>query len=723
MKSMKLSLLVLFTGLGLFLSSCVAENPLGTEDEDNDGLAQEYTGPELIVSSPLSALSTFEVSSNEAVIDVSVSGTASDDNWGDGGVELRINSGSYVKLGTTNFDTNLQLGLGSTTLTLRAVDADINVTNTSFTVNVIDTNEDASGSATEPAVYISGIGVFYGSEPFYADGEKQWIEVTIANASEATNWTLKHARDGFVNTIIHPDDYETYSLANDDIVRTHPSDWTGSDDTVKSDNNADRWDVKRSSTYGWDSRSGFVFIEDGDGNVINAVNYVNEDNSLTLSGDGLSALNEAVSLGLWPSANEVDTTGVSNTELNYLSLVNAHQFATNAQGWTVGEASSLDKALADSNALQIVLDGSDTASSITTNVQLTNLGVVYGSSINWLSSDEAVIENDGTVHRQSADSNILLTAFISNDTVGLTKTFELTVLALADTDAAKLEQDVDSLVASPFTYSAGETNTNVTKPITLYTNTINDGTTINWVSSDENVLTISGDTVTVTRQVTESNVNLTVYMTNASADTNITFDFTVVAAPAFASQLYIWETDADTDGTDAEEFIELWNNTGSSLDFDNGDKYFIVLVNGSDDLSYGALELTNSVADNEVYVIGTDGSGSLSVTPDISISENMQNGADGIALVKSSDMAATKDDLDDDTDLTTTSTFDVNGRTYEKVDALAYDTSDPDDSGLMSTLGVSTQFDEDENGDKDGHSLQRIELDLFEAGTPTPGAK
>ena len=166
--------------------------------------------------------------------------------------------------------------------------------------------------------------------------------------------------------------------------------------------------------------------------------------------------------------------------------------------------------------------------------------------------------------------------------------------------------------------------------------------------------------------------------------------------------IVINEVDADNPSTDTMEFIELKTETANmSLD-----GYVIVLYNGSDNQSYESYDLDGySSGVNGLFVIGT---AIVSPTPDYILpkaNNNIQNGADAVALYQ--DDAS---NFPNDTPITTTNL----------IDAFVYDTNDGDDAELLSGLGVSVQYNEGAAGDKDNHSNQRKADGTFEAKTPTP---
>ena len=185
------------------------------------------------------------------------------------------------------------------------------------------------------------------------------------------------------------------------------------------------------------------------------------------------------------------------------------------------------------------------------------------------------------------------------------------------------------------------------------------------------------------------------------------FLFVTFISSTFAQEfVVINEFDTQTPGQDFEEFVELRSeNPNTSLD-----GYVLVFFNGStsgDDSSYFALDLDGAQTDrNGILLIGSE---SVSPIPHVIIpGAFIQNGADAVALY-----------LGDDTDFPdqTKATSD------NLVDALIYDTNDPDDEGLMSLLGINIQINEDENNRDTEESIQRNSLQnaSYTVTTPNPG--
>ncbi len=169
------------------------------------------------------------------------------------------------------------------------------------------------------------------------------------------------------------------------------------------------------------------------------------------------------------------------------------------------------------------------------------------------------------------------------------------------------------------------------------------------------------------------------------------------------SQVIINELDADTEGVDSQEFIELKTpNPNTALD-----GFVIVLFNGSSsggDSSYYTYDLDGLTTDfNGLFVLG---GADLNPAPNVFLPNNIfQNGADAVAIYQANDFDFFPGTLANTTNL---------------IDALVYDTNDSDDTVLLELLGVQEQINEDLNNNKDFESIQRNPDGSWFVGTPTP---
>ncbi len=193
----------------------------------------------------------------------------------------------------------------------------------------------------------------------------------------------------------------------------------------------------------------------------------------------------------------------------------------------------------------------------------------------------------------------------------------------------------------------------------------------------------------------------------------------LVCGPLEAA-IVINEVDADTVGTDAAEFVELYNTGASAVTLTD---YVLVFFNGSNDQSYLTLSLSAlTVPAGGYVVIGNPGVANLS---SVTFAGNiLQNGQDAVALYSGVASAAAFPNA-------TAVASPPAGAVL--VDAVVYDTADPDDPGLLAALTPGQpQIDEGAGGAggaAEANSISRspdggtpLDTSTYVAKTPTPGA-
>ncbi len=183
----------------------------------------------------------------------------------------------------------------------------------------------------------------------------------------------------------------------------------------------------------------------------------------------------------------------------------------------------------------------------------------------------------------------------------------------------------------------------------------------------------------------------------------------VAAVTTGYSQVFINEVDSDTPGSDVAEFIELYNaDTDNVVSLDG---YALVFFNGNDpaeDDDPATPDVDESNPADEVYRVQdmtgqTIPAGGFFVfgNPDVPnvdltvATGAFQNGTDAVALYNGPTAVAFLDG---------SQTAPV---TADLVDAIIHDTNDGDDLDLQNSLGLTTQFNEDENGERNTESIQR----------------
>lgn len=178
------------------------------------------------------------------------------------------------------------------------------------------------------------------------------------------------------------------------------------------------------------------------------------------------------------------------------------------------------------------------------------------------------------------------------------------------------------------------------------------------------------------------------------------------------------EVDADQTGTDSAEFIELYDGGVGNADLTG---LSVLLINGSTDEVYNAIDLANLTTDEAGYfVLCGNPTNVTSCNLDFGSDTNaIQNGQDAVVVVRAS---------------ATTYPFGTNASELVQddiIDALVYDTNDSDDTTLLDILTPNQpQINEDGGLDKDLDSNQRCPngsggfriTSTYAQFEPTPGA-
>jgi hypothetical protein len=182
-----------------------------------------------------------------------------------------------------------------------------------------------------------------------------------------------------------------------------------------------------------------------------------------------------------------------------------------------------------------------------------------------------------------------------------------------------------------------------------------------------------------------------------------------------AFPVVINELEADSLGTDTTEFIELYNTSTNPVSLGG---VVMVLFNGSNDTVYSVIDLSaHTIPANGFFVIGSTGMASAQIQLAPGSGGWIQNGQDAVALYFGSPANFT---------LNTTLVSQV---TNSLIDALVYDTNDPDDIDLLNALTPGgIQIDEAGAGNAGAHVIARVpdggaafDTASYVLQAPTPG--
>lgn len=253
------------------------------------------------------------------------------------------------------------------------------------------------------------------------------------------------------------------------------------------------------------------------------------------------------------------------------------------------------------------------------------------TTITWASSDPAVVDDDGTVHRPahgSPDADATLTATVTRGAVSRTKEFAVTVLAEGLDDAGKVQE---ALAAVELVHP-DDVRGNLTLPTSAQ-----HGVALDWSSADPAVVTDTGE---VTRPAHgEQPVDVALTATGTLNAASATRDVTVRVQPLPAPADY-----------DAYAFAYF---AGESTD--DGEKIYLGASKGNDPLDYDELNdgepllsssfgeqglrdpfIIRSPEGDRFYLLATD----LKAYPAVDFGEAQETGSKYIEVWESTDLVS-----------------------------------------------------------------------------------
>jgi endonuclease G, mitochondrial len=188
----------------------------------------------------------------------------------------------------------------------------------------------------------------------------------------------------------------------------------------------------------------------------------------------------------------------------------------------------------------------------------------------------------------------------------------------------------------------------------------------------------------------------------------VAFSFTTEDAPA--TNVLINELDSDQASTDTQEFVEFFDGGAGNTPL-NG--LVAVFFNGSNLTSYAAFDLDGLSTDvNGYFILGNS---AVPGAGRIFTNNTLQNGEDAVAVY-----IGNATDFPNGTPVTTTNLL----------DAVVYDTDDPDNAGLLALLNPGEpQVNENSGGAGTAQSIGRCPdfsgggrvTSTYRSGAPSPG--
>lgn len=195
-----------------------------------------------------------------------------------------------VKDGTYTGKVAHQIVYSGTSLSLSFAGLTVNTEYDLYLVSVdVEGNETASATKydvqTQPLLArIYSVAPVFGTPlPGWADGNEGWIEIEILNAAAfnaLSDWAVVFAYYDQARKVYLKKTDISWTLANNDIIRIHGTNYTGTTDVNKSDNNPGIWDYKTTVSDLLNTRYGYVYISNsstinGSEGVIDLMTYQN----------------------------------------------------------------------------------------------------------------------------------------------------------------------------------------------------------------------------------------------------------------------------------------------------------------------------------------------------------------------------------------------------------------------------------------------------------------
>ncbi len=171
-----------------------------------------------------------------------------------------------------------------------------------------------------------------------ADQGDTWVELTVADPAGLAalgGWRYLAANHRYVNLELTSSEL-AYAFEVGDVLRIHGATYPGLNDQQKSDNNPEVWDVVSTEPFGPSFKHGMLWLETNDGTVLDAVSYVTNLNQTDwLTETALTAAEEVVLQGQWPSTLEADAVRIVDVDRDWPRLRDPYASGGDRESWQI----------------------------------------------------------------------------------------------------------------------------------------------------------------------------------------------------------------------------------------------------------------------------------------------------------------------------------------------------------------------------------------------------
>ncbi len=229
-----------------------------------------------------------------------------------------------------------------------------------------------------------------------SDGGKNWVDIQINDPSQLTgDWKIYYGFEKYRNLSFSKNLVAGWNIQPGDIIRIHQNSWSGSSDTLKTNNNSDKWDFKPTDTYAMKGDGyGALWIETSTGAVVDFMIFTTTGNTLTFqngsTGTGTQFTTETfvtsqIAAGRWSGSesNLSSYAAFGDDDVNLLKLKASVVDGNQAGDWEVQNQAAPGLSISNQKATPASMTDEE-SKSVIFSVDVTTSGglVVSGVSAN-----------------------------------------------------------------------------------------------------------------------------------------------------------------------------------------------------------------------------------------------------------------------------------------------------------------------------------------------------